>query len=69
MDADLALSVPRAAKAAGISRSYLWELIAAGEGPLVVRIGKRAVIRRDALDDWLKQREGIWKPSGDAATQ
>lgn len=50
------LTIPEAAKAMGISKSWLWMLIWRGEIP-VVKIGRRRLIRRETLEDWLKKCE------------
>jgi predicted DNA-binding transcriptional regulator AlpA len=51
----LAVSVPAAAKMAGISRSLMFALIAAGEGPRTFKIRKRTLIYFTVLDAWLEQ--------------
>ncbi|MBQ0820723.1 helix-turn-helix domain-containing protein [Microvirga sp. HBU67558] len=53
----LALSMKAAADEVGISTRHLRRLIAKQEGPPVVRLGERTVIRRQALAEWLKSRE------------
>jgi excisionase family DNA binding protein len=48
------------AEAAGyirVSRRHLAELLARGEGPPVVRLGRRAIIMGDALRAWLQARQ------------
>jgi excisionase family DNA binding protein len=60
MEADnptLALTVEEAAREARISARHLHRLIANREGPPVARLGSRNVIRREALDAWLRSRE------------
>jgi excisionase family DNA binding protein len=60
MEADsqtLALSIKGAAEEVGISPRHLRRLIAKQEGPPLVRLGNRTVIRRQALAEWLKSRE------------
>ena len=52
-----ALSVPSAARAAGISRSMLYKLAAAGKGPRTRKIGARTVILTSDLDTWLAAQE------------
>ncbi len=53
----LALSTEEAAREARISERHLRRLIARQEGPALVRLGSRTVIRREALAEWLKSRE------------
>jgi len=38
-----------------ISRRYLDKRIAAGTGPEVVHVGRRALVRSDAFQAWLEQ--------------
>ncbi len=51
-----ALSVAAAAARAGVSRTFLYERIASGELPSI-KLGKRRLVRRDALRSWLKALE------------
>jgi excisionase family DNA binding protein len=51
-----ALSVPEAAARAGVSRTFLYERISSGELP-TVKIGKRRLVRVEALRRWLKNLE------------
>lgn len=53
----LALSIEEAAHAAGIGRTALYSLLGAGEGPRTFRVGRRRLIRRAALSEWLRQLE------------
>lgn len=53
----VALSVPEAAAAMGISRAGLYALLARGEGPPTIKLGRRRLIRRDALQEWLRKQE------------
>lgn len=59
----LAYSPADAATALGMSRAKLYELLAAGQIP-VVKIGRRTLIRRDTLDRFLAEREA---PAGGGA--
>lgn len=52
-----ALPMPAAAAAAGISRAMLYRLLADGRGPRVVRLGRRTLVRREALAEWLRKLE------------
>ena len=49
------LSKDEAARKARISRRFLDKCIKAGEGPEVMRIGTRALVRSDALQAWLER--------------
>ena len=53
----LAYPVPAFCKAVGISVRTFYGLLERGEGPAIVKIGRRTVIRREAADQWLKDRE------------
>lgn len=56
-DDRLLLSIPEAAHRVGISRSQMYNLIAAGQVP-VVHIGRSAKIRADTLADWANRLVG-----------
>jgi excisionase family DNA binding protein len=51
-----ALSVREAAARAGVSRTLIYERIASGELP-TLKIGKRRLVRVEALRLWLKSLE------------
>ena len=53
----LALAIPALCKASGISIRHFYELQRRGEGPPVVRLGRRRVVRREAAEAWLRRRE------------
>lgn len=53
----LMLSVPEMAAALGISRAGAYEL-ARSEGFPALRIGKRIVIPKDELREWIKRNMG-----------
>ena len=40
-----------------ISRRHLAKLSAEGKGPPLIRLGRRALVRRSALDMWLADAE------------
>lgn len=50
--AALTYSVPEAAAALGIGRPAVWDLIRRGDIP-ALRIGRRVVISRHALEQWV----------------
>jgi excisionase family DNA binding protein len=51
-----ALGVAEAAARAGVSRTFLYERISSGELP-TVKLGKRRLVRVEALRLWLKSLE------------
>jgi excisionase family DNA binding protein len=51
-----ALSIEEAVKASGISRTKLYEFISSGELPSC-KLGRRRVVRPEALDAWLASKE------------
>ena len=53
-----ALTIGEAADKIRISRRHLRKLMAEGDGPPVIRLGRRTIIRREALLHWLVSREG-----------
>jgi excisionase family DNA binding protein len=52
-----ALTISEAADAIRVSRRHLQNLCQKGEGPPVIRLGRRRIIRREALNQWLAARE------------
>jgi excisionase family DNA binding protein len=50
------LSVPQTAKVLGISRSLAYELVHAGKIPSI-RLGKRIVIPKEAIEEILRVKE------------
>ncbi len=56
-----ALTIDQAAENLQVPRQDLYNLIAAGEGPPLVRLGLRTIIEREALVQWLETRgEAGW---------
>ncbi|WP_393958821.1 helix-turn-helix domain-containing protein [Methylorubrum sp. POS3] len=51
------LTLAEAAEATRISRRHLQALLQLDEGPPVIRLGRRLIIRREALQAWLVSRE------------
>jgi excisionase family DNA binding protein len=51
------LTIAEAAEEIRISRRHLHQLLAEGSGPPVVRLGRRKIIRREALHQWLVNQE------------
>lgn len=60
----LAYSVDEFCKATGIGRRTFYALQAKGEGPAVVKIGRRTLIRREAAERWLADLEATADPEG-----
>ena len=54
----LLLRVPEAAQLLGIGRSTLYELIAAGEIP-VVHVGRAVRVRADAVKAWVERQQPV----------
>ncbi len=57
-DRPLLLRAEDAARLLGIGRSTVFEMLAAGELPGVVRIGRSVRISREALEQWVRDRSG-----------
>lgn len=53
----LALNIPDLAKAAGVSVRHVYSMMKRGEGPPVVKLGRRRVVRREAAEAWLRSME------------
>lgn len=53
MSSVLAVSIPAAAKLAGISRALLFRLLADGNGPRTLAIGRRRLVMVADLEAWL----------------
>ena len=54
----LLLKAEQGAALLGISRSKFFALMAAGEVPGIVRIGRSVRISRTALEAWIRQQSG-----------
>lgn len=54
----LSLSVREFCHSVGISQRTFWNLRERGEGPPIVRVGRRVLIRIEAAETWLKTLEG-----------
>ncbi len=52
-----AVTIEEAADLIRGSRQHLQKLMADGDGPPIVRLGRRTIIRREALRQWLMNRE------------
>jgi excisionase family DNA binding protein len=58
----LLLSVREAARSLGISRNLCYQLVAEGRLPNV-RLGRRVLIPRWGLEQWITQESGLPQPS------
>jgi excisionase family DNA binding protein len=54
-----AITISEAADAIRVSRRHLQTLLKKGDGPPVVRLGRRMIIRSEALRQWLAERESL----------
>jgi len=52
-----AFTIPEFCRRHGFSQSKYFEIAAAGEGPRVMRVGKRVLISREAAGAWRRARE------------
>jgi predicted DNA-binding transcriptional regulator AlpA len=52
-----AYSIPEFAARHGLSRSHLYEVIKAGDGPSIMKVGRRSLISREAAAAWRKHME------------
>ena len=52
-----ALTLAEAVDVLRVSLRHLQNLLRQGEGPPVIHLGRRRIIRREALDQWLAGRE------------
>jgi predicted DNA-binding transcriptional regulator AlpA len=51
------LTLAEAAGALRVSQRHLFQILADGNGPPVISLGRRKVIRREALQQWLLNQE------------
>jgi len=54
---DAVLTLAETADTLRISRRHLAKLSAEGKGPPTIRLGRRTLVRRIALDQWLADAE------------
>ena len=52
-----AFSIPEFCLRHGFSQAKYFQIAAAGEGPRVMRVGKRVLISKEAAADWRMSRE------------
>lgn len=65
--ARLTMTVPEAAEAIGVSSRHLYELVRAGEFP-AVKLGRRVIIPRSAVDDLLGTATTRMRPEADGGS-
>ena len=41
----------------GISRALFYKLLQAGQGPRIIKVGKRTLITNEAAEEWRRSRE------------
>jgi excisionase family DNA binding protein len=51
------LTIAAAAAIIGVSKRHLEKIIARDEGPPVIKLGRRSIIRRETVSRWLAERE------------
>ncbi len=61
MSERLVFTIPEAIETTKIARTKLYEEIGAGRLP-IIKIGRRTLIRREALEQWLRDAERIGVP-------
>lgn len=52
----LAYSVTELGKLLGIGRTKAYELVNSPEGPATVKVGKRIIVPKTALENWLHEQ-------------
>jgi hypothetical protein len=52
-----AYSIPEFCLRHGFSQAKYFQIAASGEGPRVMRVGKRVLISREAATEWRRSRE------------
>lgn len=55
----LAFSIKDFCRSISLSKSSFWKLVRNGTAPPMARIGHRLVIRREAAEAWLKEKETV----------
>ncbi len=43
----------------GISRALFYKLLQAGNGPRIMKVGKRTLITNEAAEEWRRSREKV----------
>lgn len=68
MTEKLALSVTEAAEALGISRRSMYELLNREDFPAALKIGRRRLISRELLAEWIRTQAGGQKATTQGVT-
>jgi predicted DNA-binding transcriptional regulator AlpA len=55
----LAFSIPEFCRWHGISRAHFYNLSKSGDGPAVMRVGRRTLISAEAAAEWRRRMERI----------
>jgi len=55
----LAFSIPEFCRRHGISRAHFYNLSKSGNGPAVMRVGRRTLISAEAAAEWRRRMERI----------
>jgi len=63
-DGPLLLRAEEAARLLGLGRSKVFQMMATGELPGVVRIGRAVRVSREALEAWVREGAGSGVPPG-----
>lgn len=66
--AELTYSVTEAAEALGISRRSMYELLNREDFPAALKIGRRRLISRDLLAEWVRTQAGGQKETTPGVT-
>jgi Helix-turn-helix domain len=54
-----ALSVTEFCSAFGISKAHLYNLVGRGEGPVLLKAGRRTLISSEAAAEWQRRMEAL----------
>ena len=57
------LSLSEFADMLGVSKRLVYKLIEQHDAPPLIRVGRRVLIRREAAERWLTEREGQHAPA------
>ncbi len=55
----LAFSIPEFCRRHGISRAHFYNLSKSGDGPAVMRVGRRTLISAEAAAEWRRRMEQV----------
>ena len=63
----LAFSIPEFCRRHGISRAHFYNLSKSGDGPAVMRVGRRTLISAEAAAEWRRRMEQVARDAGAGA--